>query len=139
MAQFLEGAGAASDSEAEDEISRVRNVSMNNLFFHLYFECREYICFNFCTALNRAIKVVLPDRYMGKGNAKAQQSSMKLSELGPRITMELYKVENGLAEGDVLYHKFEKKSTAEASALKAKVSAVSFEFFRRFVVWRKLT
>lgn len=25
MAQFLEGAGAASDSEAEDEISRVRN------------------------------------------------------------------------------------------------------------------
>lgn len=59
---------------------------------------------------------------MGKGNAKAQQSSMKLSEIGPRITMELYKVEKGLAEGDVLYHKFEQKTAAEASALKVKVS-----------------
>ena len=58
---------------------------------------------------------------MGKGNAKSQQSSMKLSELGPRITMELYKVEKGLAEGDVLYHKFEQKTAAEASALKLKV------------------
>lgn len=76
------------------------------------------------TGLIHISKVVLPDRYMGKGNAKAQQSSMKLSELGPRITMELYKVENGLAEGDVLYHKFEKKSTAEATALKAKVSTL---------------
>lgn len=65
--------------------------------------------------------MVLPDRYLGKGNAKAQQSSMKLSEIGPRITMELYKVEKGLAEGDVLYHKFEQKTAAEAAALKAKV------------------
>ena len=31
MAQFLEGAGAASDSEAEDEISRVKNDRMNCL------------------------------------------------------------------------------------------------------------
>lgn len=76
------------------------------------------------TGLIHISKVVLPDRYMGKGNAKAQQSSMKLSELGPRITMELYKVENGLAEGDVLYHKFEKKTSAEATALKAKVSTL---------------
>jgi ribosome biogenesis protein SSF1/2 len=79
---------------------------------------------NLSIGLINISKVVLPDRYMGKGNAKAQQSSMKLSELGPRITMELYKVENGLAEGDVLYHKFEKKTSAEATALKAKVSTL---------------
>jgi ribosome biogenesis protein SSF1/2 len=65
--------------------------------------------------------VVLPDNYMGKGNAKAQQSSMKLSEIGPRITMELFKVEKGLSEGDVLFHKYEQKTVAEASALKVKV------------------
>ena len=31
---------------------------------------------------NDVDQVVLPDRYMGKGNAKSQQSSMKLSEIG---------------------------------------------------------
>ena len=34
VAQFLEGAGAASDSEAEDEISRVRNAKTNHLVSH---------------------------------------------------------------------------------------------------------
>mmetsp|Transcript_1309 Transcript_1309/g.1457 ORF Transcript_1309/g.1457 Transcript_1309/m.1457 type:complete len:415 (-) Transcript_1309:200-1444(-) len=88
VSQFLEGGGggAFSDSEGEDEIS----------------------------------KVVLPDNYMGKGNAKAQQSSMKLSEIGPRITMELFKVEKGLSEGDVLFHKYEQKTAGEAAALKVK-------------------
>lgn len=66
---------------------------------------------------------------MGKGNAKAQQSSMKLSELGPRITMELYKVEKGLSEGDVLYHKFESKTPAESSALKLKVTNLSLSSY----------
>lgn len=46
---------------------------------------------------------------------------MKLSELGPRITMELFKVEKGLSEGDVLFHKYEQKTAAEASALKLRV------------------
>ena len=85
IADFVEGAGNASDSEAEEESS----------------------------------KVVLPDRYIGKGNAKAQQSAMKLSELGPRITMELFKVEKGLSEGDIMYHKYEQKTASEAAALKA--------------------
>ena len=57
---------------------------------------------------------------------------MKLSELGPRITMELYKVEKGLAEGDVLYHKFEQKTAAEASALKLKV--LYMITFRHFIL-----
>ena len=36
VAQFLEGAGAASDSEAEDEISRVRNAKMNQHISHVF-------------------------------------------------------------------------------------------------------
>ena len=65
--------------------------------------------------------VVLPDQFIGKGNNKAQQSAMKLSELGPRIRLELFKVERGVGEGDVLYHKFEAKTPKEAAATKARV------------------
>lgn len=58
---------------------------------------------------------------MGQGNAKTQQSAMKLSELGPRMTLSLFKVEKGLGEGDILYHKYEEKSTEADLASKKKV------------------
>lgn len=67
------------------------------------------------------LQVTLPDRFIGKGNAKAQQSAMKLTELGPRLTLEIFKVEQGVNEGDVLYHKFVQKTPAEAAQIKAKV------------------
>ena len=59
---------------------------------------------------------------MGRGNAKAQQSAMKLSELGPRMTLEIFKVEQGVNEGDVLYHKYVHKTKEEAQSLKNKAS-----------------
>lgn len=46
---------------------------------------------------------------------------MKLTELGPRLTLEIYKVEQGVGEGDILYHKFIQKSPEEAAATKARV------------------
>lgn len=46
---------------------------------------------------------------------------MKLSEIGPRMTMELFKVEQGVNEGDVLYHKFVQKDPVEAAKTKKKV------------------
>lgn len=46
---------------------------------------------------------------------------MKLIELGPRMNLELFKVENGMCEGDVLYHKFETKSQKEILATKERV------------------
>jgi ribosome biogenesis protein SSF1/2 len=70
--------------------------------------------------------VTLPDRFIGKGNAKAQQSAMKLTELGPRLTLEIFKVEQGVNEGDVLYHKFVQKTPAEAAQIKAKVRCCAF-------------
>lgn len=79
--------GSVSDSEAEDEGSRV----------------------------------TLPDRYIGRGNAKSQLSAMKLIELGPRLTLELYKVQQGMNEGDILYHKFVQKSPEEAAATKERI------------------
>jgi ribosome biogenesis protein SSF1/2 len=47
---------------------------------------------------------------------------MKLIELGPRMDLELFKVENGMCEGDVLYHKFETKSKQEILQTKERVS-----------------
>lgn len=72
------------------------------------------------------IQVTLPDRYVGKGNAKSQQSAMKLTELGPRLTLELFKVEGGVNEGDILYHKFIEKDPVEAAKAKAKVQNTTF-------------
>jgi ribosome biogenesis protein SSF1/2 len=63
--------------------------------------------------------VQLPDTYCG--NAKNSTSALKLVELGPRLTLELIKVEKGLgAGGDVLYHGLIHKSPEEAAAIKAK-------------------
>lgn len=109
IAEFLQGSedgsiapgasftGSVSDSEAEDEGSRV----------------------------------TLPDQYIGRGNVKSQMSAMKLVELGPRISLELYKVEQEVNEGDILYHKFVQKSAEEAAANKAKVRnhrLISYEY-----------
>ena len=59
----------------------------------------------------------------GKGNGKGrgkggkgpagQQSRVKLSEIGPRLTLELFRVEAGLCSGDVLYHRYVTKSAEE--------------------------
>lgn len=70
---------------------------------------------------DEASYVQLSDRFVGKGNVKSQQSAMKLIELGPRMSIELYKVEQGVNEGDVLYHKFVQKTPEEAAALKARI------------------
>ncbi len=69
-------------------------------------------------------QVTLPDRFAGKGNNKSQQSAMKLSELGPRMTLEIFKVEQGVNEGDILYHKFVHKTRDEANKTKAKVRLI---------------
>jgi ribosome biogenesis protein SSF1/2 len=65
-------------------------------------------------------QVQLPDRYVGRGNAKSQRSALKLVEVGPRLSLELLKVEKGLGAGDVLYHAHVRKTPEEAAALKAR-------------------
>ncbi|KAH8051969.1 hypothetical protein JL722_10414 [Aureococcus anophagefferens] len=51
-------------------------------------------------------KVVLAGKYAGRSNVKHRESAIKLAELGPRLTMKLYKVQRGVCDGDVLYHAF---------------------------------
>ena len=42
---------------------------------------------------------------MGRANVQNTQSSIKLKELGPRMELEVTKLEEGVCTGQVLYHK----------------------------------
>ncbi|KAG8441308.1 hypothetical protein GDO86_006877 [Hymenochirus boettgeri] len=59
----------------------------------------------------------LPQAYAGRGNMKAQQSAVRLTEIGPRMTLQLVKVEEGLSNGKVLYHSFVQKTEEEIKAI----------------------
>merc|ERR1711962_1672681 len=64
---------------------------------------------------------VVPQAMTSRGNMAAQKSSVRLVELGPRITMELLKIEEGMLDGEVLYHKHVSKSDAERKEIKKKI------------------
>ncbi|XP_055921466.1 protein Peter pan [Eupeodes corollae] len=49
------------------------------------------------------------------------KSSIKLHEIGPRLTLELVKIEDGLLTGEVLYHSTVTKTSEEIEAIRAKV------------------
>lgn len=55
-----------------------------------------------------------------RGNVDSGQSAVRLYELGPRITFELYKIESDLMTGEVLYHKEIVKTTDEILKMKRK-------------------
>ncbi|XP_072458547.1 suppressor of SWI4 1 homolog isoform X1 [Notamacropus eugenii] len=58
----------------------------------------------------------LPQAYAGRGNMKAEQSAVRLTEIGPRITMQLIKIQEGVGDGNVLYHSLVHKSEEELRA-----------------------
>ena len=64
-----------------------------------------------------AARVTLAQPVRGPGNAAGTQSSIRLKELGPRMDLELLKVEEGLCGGAVLYHSLIHKSAEDAAAL----------------------
>ncbi|KAJ3427482.1 suppressor of swi4 1 [Anaeramoeba flamelloides] len=57
------------------------------------------------------------DEEIGKYNIKRggeedlQQRAVRLVEIGPRLSLELYKIENGFLDGEVLFNKYVRKST----------------------------
>ncbi|XP_068034966.1 suppressor of SWI4 1 homolog isoform X2 [Anomalospiza imberbis] len=62
----------------------------------------------------------LPQNCAGRGNAVTQQSAVRLTEIGPRLTLQLLKVEEGLGQGNVLYHGLAPKGEAELRELLAR-------------------
>lgn len=63
-------------------------------------------------------RMVLPQDFRGKGNKARQKSAIRLKEIGPRLTLKLLKIEEGVNTGAVLYHRFETKTEAEIQELR---------------------
>ncbi|KAG4066891.1 hypothetical protein HA402_008993 [Bradysia odoriphaga] len=63
--------------------------------------------------------VVLPQTLKSRGNVENNKSEIKLHEIGPRLTIELVKVEDGLFTGEILYHKQVVKTEEELAAIQA--------------------
>ncbi|OLY79575.1 Suppressor of SWI4 1-like protein [Smittium mucronatum] len=80
---------------------------------------------------NGESKVTLPQNYVGRGNLKSEQRAIKLVEIGPRLELELVKIEDGLCEGDVMYHKYIHKTPEEVEQIKLKKQKMLTEKARR--------
>lgn len=52
--------------------------------------------------------------------AQPKKKAIKLTELGPRLTLKLVKIEEGICAGKVLHHEFVKKTDSEIRALEKK-------------------
>ena len=66
-------------------------------------------------------QVVLPQKLAGRGNLKSNRSVIRLTELGPRVELQLVKIEDGLGDGEVLYHSYVQKTAAEKKELRERV------------------
>lgn len=63
-------------------------------------------------------EVVLPQTLNSRGNLANNKSAIRLHEIGPRLTIELIKIQNELFTGEVLYHNAIVKTEEEIAALK---------------------
>lgn len=66
-------------------------------------------------------QVVLPQKLAGRGNLKSNRSAIRLTELGPRLTLKLVKIQEGVGEGEVLYHSYVTKTAEEKKKLRIKI------------------
>jgi ribosome biogenesis protein SSF1/2 len=64
--------------------------------------------------------VELAQNYAGRGNKSHQKSALKLVELGPRLSLELLKVEQGMGEGNVMFHAHMTKTPEEVKEMQGK-------------------
>uniref|UniRef100_A0A7N6BR12 Brix domain-containing protein n=1 Tax=Anabas testudineus TaxID=64144 RepID=A0A7N6BR12_ANATE len=55
----------------------------------------------------------LPQVYSGRGNMASQQSAVRLTEIGPRMTLQLVKIQEGMGEGNIIYHSIISKTEEE--------------------------
>lgn len=65
-------------------------------------------------------QVTLPQKLSSRGNLENKQSAIRLSELGPRLTIQLMKVEDGLLDGEVLFHELVHKTEEEVALINKK-------------------
>ncbi|PSN30520.1 Suppressor of SWI4 1 [Blattella germanica] len=62
--------------------------------------------------------VTLPQKLASRGNMASAQSALRLFEIGPRLTLQLMKIEEGLMNGEVLFHEIIERTEEEKILLK---------------------
>ena len=56
-------------------------------------------------------------------NLKSSTSAIRLYEIGPRMKLKLVKIEEGVCDGEVLYHDLIRKTPEELAALRESLKA----------------
>ena len=112
------GAGAASDSEFEDDAGHVTLPQVHKS--PLPPSCHA-VLHNHSSSLTCVSFHALPQDFAGVGNTRSAQSAVRLSEIGPRMTLKLLKIEQDVCKGEVLYHGYVRRSAADAAKLRAAV------------------
>lgn len=64
--------------------------------------------------------VTLAQKLITRGNIESGKSAVRLTELGPRLVMQLIKIEDGLLDGEVLYHDLIYKTEEEKLEIQKK-------------------
>nr|CAG4649284.1 EOG090X0508 [Scapholeberis mucronata] len=65
-----------------------------------------------------ASKVTLPQNLAARGAKAGSKSALRMIELGPRMRLQLTKIEEGLVDGEVLYHQFIQKTEEEKKLIR---------------------
>lgn len=65
-----------------------------------------------------ANEVTLPQKLTSRGNVEAGKSAIKMHEIGPRLIMKLHKIEEGICDGEILFHDLFNKTDEEILKLK---------------------
>ncbi|XP_053950003.1 protein Peter pan [Anastrepha ludens] len=66
-------------------------------------------------------QIVLPQTLKRKSNLEDNKSAIRLYEIGPRLTLQLIKIEEGLLTGEVLYHDHILKTEEEKESLRKNI------------------
>lgn len=64
--------------------------------------------------------ITLTQKLNTRGNIEEGKSAIRLNELGPRMTLQLMKIEDGLLDGEVLYHELIFKTEEEKEEIRKK-------------------
>ncbi len=77
-------------------------------------------------------KIIVPeDMNSGGGiNFKNTTSAIRLTEIGPRLKLKLMKIQEGISDGEVLYHLYMNKTPEEIQKIRENLKKNKFVFFR---------
>lgn len=73
------------------------------------------------------IEVKQDVKSIGNLNLNSTKSAIRLSEIGPRLKLKLYKIEEGICEGEVLFHEGIKKSSEEINKIREILKMKKFD------------